>query len=248
MFLFFKNCSNLDSTILKARNMKKLSSLFLAVCAAAAFSAQLTVQTVSQGVVKLTYGATNDYSIYEPGFEVPTFWVHVWSNAADNSTGTVYDDAWTNSTVSMNWDSSAGAYVGTINLNTKVFTNGNKTFPSGTTVNNLGFVFKDQQNGATKQSGDLAATTYGFTSTTTNATLAVSNPVTGKKSSVIGGKLYPSSKGNLEISVYEMSGKLVRSFKAVANGTPIELNVSRNGLYLVKITNGSESEVVKFAE
>ena len=226
--------------------MKKLSSLFLAVCAAAAFSAQLTVQTVSQGVVKLTYGASNDYSIYEPGFEVATFWVHVWSNAADNSTGTVYDDVWTNSTVSMNWDSSAGAYVGTINLNTKVFTNGNKTFPSGTTVNNLGFVFKDQQNGATKQSGDLAATTYGFTSTTTDATLAASNPVTGKKSSVIAGKLYTAQKGNLSITVYEMSGKLVKSFNANSNGGEIDLNISKSGLYVAKITNGAHSEVVKF--
>ena len=227
--------------------MKKLSSLFLAVFAIATISAQLTVQTVSQGVVKLTYGASNDYSVYEPGFEVPTFWVHVWSNAGDNSTGTVYDDSWNNSTVSMNWDNTAGAYVGTINLNTKVFTNGNKTFPSGTTVNNLGFVFKDQQNGATKQSQDITATNHGFTSTTTDATLAVSNPLMGKKSSVVEGKLYTSRKGNLEISVYELSGKLVKSFKAVSNGTPIDLNVSDKGLYLMKITNGTENEVVKFA-
>lgn len=227
--------------------MKKLSLLF-AFFAAVTISAQFTVQTISQGVVKLTYGASNDYSIYDPGFEVPTFYVHVWSNAGDNSTGTVYDDSWTNSNVTMNWDSGAGAYVGTINLNTKVFTNGNKTFPSGTTVNNLGFVFKDLQNGNTKQSADLAATSFGFTTTTTNSSLAVSNSLLGKKSSVMGGKLYTSTKGNLAISVYEMSGKLVKSFNTVADGSVIDLNVSKTGLYLVKITHGSESEVVKFAK
>ena len=227
--------------------MKKLS-LLLAFFAAVTISAQFTVQTISQGVVKLTYGASNDYSIYDPGFEVPTFYVHVWSNAGDNSTGTVYDDSWTNSNVTMNWDSGAGAYVGTINLNTKVFTNGNKTFPSGTTVNNLGFVFKDLQNGNTKQSADLAATSFGFTTTTTNSSLAVSNSLLGKKSSVMGGKLYTSTKGNLAISVYEMSGKLVKSFNAVADGSAIDLNVSKTGLYLVKISHGSESEVVKFAK
>lgn len=227
--------------------MKKLSLLF-AFFAAVTISAQFTVQTISQGVVKLTYGASNDYSIYDPGFEVPTFYVHVWSNAGDNSTGTVYDDSWTNSNVTMNWDSGAGAYVGTINLNTKVFTNGNKTFPSGTTVNNLGFVFKDLQNGNTKQSADLAATSFGFTTTTTNSSLAVSNSLLGKKSSVIGGKLYTSTKGNLAISVYEMSGKLVKSFNTVSVGSAIDLNVSKTGLYLVKITHGSESEVVKFAK
>lgn len=227
--------------------MKKLSLLF-AFFAAVTISAQFTVQTISQGVVKLTYGASNDYSIYDPGFEVPTFYVHVWSNAGDNSTGTVYDDSWTNSNVTMNWDSGAGAYVGTINLNTKVFTNGNKTFPSGTTVNNLGFVFKDLQNGNTKQSADLAATSFGFTTTTTNSSLAVSNSLLGKKSSVMGGKLYTSTKGNLAISVYEMSGKLVKSFNTVAGGSAIDLNVSKTGLYLVKISHGSESEVVKFAK
>ena len=56
--------------------MKKLS-LLLAFFAAVTISAQFTVQTISQGVVKLTYGASNDYSIYDPGFEVPTFYVHV---------------------------------------------------------------------------------------------------------------------------------------------------------------------------
>ncbi|MBH1958615.1 MAG: T9SS type A sorting domain-containing protein [Flavobacteriia bacterium] len=227
--------------------MKKLS-LLLAFFAAVTISAQLTVQTISQGVVKLTYGASNDYSIYDPGFEVPTFYVHVWSNAGDNSTGTVYDDSWTNSNVTMNWDSGSGAYVGIINLNTKIFTNGNKTFPSGTTVNNLGFVFKDLQNGNTKQSADLAATSFGFTTTTTNSSLAVSNSLLGKKFSVIGGKLYTSTKGNLAISVYEMSGKLVKSFNTVADGSAIDLNVSKTGLYLVKVTNGSGSEVVKFAK
>ena len=227
--------------------MKKLSLLF-AFFAAVTISAQFTVQTISQGAVKLTYGASNDYSIYDPGFEVPTFYVHVWSNAGDNSTGTGYDDSWTNSNVTMNWDSGAGAYVGTINLNTKVFTNGNKTFPSGTTVNNLGFVFKDLQNGNTKQSADLAATSFGFTTTTTNSSLVVSNSLLGKKSSVIGGKLYTSTKGNLAISVYEMSGKLVKSFNTVSVGSAIDLNVSKTGLYLVKITHGSESEVVKFAK
>ena len=226
--------------------MKKISSFILAVFAVLTVSAQLVVQVQSPGVVKLTYGASNDYSIYEPGFEVPTFWVHVWSNAADNSTGTVYDDAWTNSTVSMNWDSSAGAYVGTINLNTKVFTNGNKTFPSGTTVNNLGFVFKNQQNGATNQSGDLTASNFGFTSTVTDSNLGVSDQALNAKSHIVNGKLYTAQKGNLSITVYEMSGKLVKSFNANSNGGEIDLNISKSGLYVAKITNGAHSEVVKF--
>lgn len=228
--------------------MKKLSSLLLALFAAITMSAQLTVQVQSPGIVKLTYGASGDYSLYGPGFEVPTFWAHVWTNAGDNSTGTGYDDSWNNSNVTMNWDSAANAYVGVINFNNKVFTNGNRTLPTATTINNFGFVFKNQQNGATQQSGDFSAVAYGFTGTTTTSSLGVSNNNLGKKSSVVAGKLYTSQKGNVAITVYEMSGKLVKSFTAAANGNAIDLNVTKTGLYLVKIANGTENEVVKFAK
>lgn len=227
--------------------MKKISSLLLALFATITISAQLVVQNTGMGTLKLTYGATNDYTIYDPGFEVPTFYVHVWSNAGDNTTSTIYDDSWNNSTVTMNWDSTAFAYVGTINLNTKVFTNGNKVMPIGTTVNNLGFVFKDLQNGATKQSNDLSATTYGFTPTTLGV-LDVSNNNLAKKSIVIDGKLHTSIKGNITVSVYEISGKLVTNFTANSNGNSIDLNVRKNGIYLLKIAHGSQTEVVKFAK
>ncbi len=227
--------------------MKKLSSLILALFISAMTYAQLTVQVTSPGILNLSYGATNDYTLYEPGFEVPTFYVHVWSNAADNSTGTGYSDAWSNSNVTMNWDAGAGAYVGTINLNDKVFTDGNKVFPAATTITNLGFVFKDLQDGNTKQSSDLKATDFGFTSTTT-VTLGVSNNYLSKKPVVADGKLFSSLKGNVTVSVYEMTGKLVKNFEAKSDGNAIDLNVTKNGIYLVKITNGAQSEVVKFAK
>jgi hypothetical protein len=227
--------------------MKKISSLVLALFTAITISAQLTVQTVSPGVVKLTYGATNDYTLYDPGFEVPTFYVHTWSNPTDNTTATMYDDSWTNSNVTMNWDATAGAYIGTIDLATKIFTNGNKTFSGGTTINNMGFVFKDLQNGATKQSLDLSATTYGFTATTLPL-LATTNVDLSKKSVVINGKLHTFLKGNVELSVYEMSGKLVKNLNVKADGNAIDLNVSKTGLYLVKITSGTYNEIVKFSK
>lgn len=227
--------------------MKKLYALAMAFFAIITVSAQLAVQVTAPGVVKLTYGASNDYSIYGPGFEVPTFWIHVWSSAGDNSTGTMYDDSWGNSNVTMNWDATASAYVGTIDLNTKVFTNGNKVFAAGTTVSNLGFVFKNQQNGATQQSGDLLASDFGFTPTTL-VVLGTDNTARSKKSFVSNGKLYTSHQGNIALTIYEMSGKLVKSFTSAANGDAIDLNVEKAGLYLVKITRGTETEVVKFAK
>lgn len=222
--------------------MRKIYSLAIALVASIAVSAQLTTQIVSPGVFKLTYGAANDYSFYDPGFQVPTFYVHTWISPADNSVNTSYDDAWTNSSVTMNWDSVANAYVGTINLNTKTFTNSNNTVPAGTTVQKLGIVFKDMQNGATKQSAD--STVLG---PTTLLTLAVSESNGRVKSQVAAGKLFTSAKGNIDLTVYDFGGKVIKTLKANANGNPIDLNLSQKGLYLVKISGNNSSEVVKFA-
>ena len=105
-------------------------------------------------------------------------------------------------------------------------------------------VFKDLQDGATKQSAD----TFAEGTTVIVTTLAVANNVLLGKSTVINGKLITAQKGNLNLEVYEMSGKLVRSFKAVSNGNAIDLNLTKNGLYLLKITNETHREVVKFAK
>lgn len=222
--------------------MRKIYSLALALVAGVAVSAQLTTQITSPGVFKLTYGAANDYSFYDPGFEVPTFYVHTWITSADNSANVSFDDAWSNSNVTMNWDSVAGAYVGTIDLNTKTFTNSNNTVSTGTTVQKVGIVFKDMQNGASKQSVDSS-----IQGPTTLSTLAVSDANGKSKSQVAGGKLFTSVKGNVELTVYDFGGKVIKTLKANANGTPIDLNMDQKGLFLVQISGNNISEVVKFA-
>ena len=224
--------------------MKKFYSLLLAAFVAITTTAQVQTEVTSDGIFKVTYGASNDYSFYDPGFEVPTFYIHTFVNAGDNSTGSAFEDAWSNSTVTMNWDNAVMAYVGTINLNSKTFTQTNAQIPVGTTVNKVGMVFKDLQDGATKQSAD----TFAEGPTVIVTTLAVGNNVLLGKSTIVNGKLITAQKGNLNLEVYEMSGKLVRSFKAVSNGNAIDLNLTKNGLYLVKITNGTNREVVKFAK
>jgi len=221
--------------------MRKFYSLAFALVASVAVSAQLTTQIMSPGVFKLTYGAANDYSFYDPGFEVPTFYVHTWILSADNTANISYDDAWSNSNVTMNWDSVANAYVGTIDLNTKIFTNSNNKVVGGTTVQKVGIVFKDMQNGASKQSVDSSVQ-----GPTTLATLAVSESGSKIKSQVASGKLFTSAKGSIDLTVYDFGGKVIKTLKANANGSPIELNLSQKGMYLVKISGDNVAEVVKF--
>lgn len=213
----------------------------LAALAGVTLSAQLTY-TVSNGVYKLTYGKTGDWSFYDPQSQ-PTFYVHVWSSQTDgdNNQGN-FDDAWSNSNTTMTWSDTEGAYVGTIDLNTKLFTNSNSTMSSGTVVQRIGVVFKNKSNGADFQSGDRD-----LEGPTTLTTLAVSESNGKAKSQVAAGKLFTSAKGNLELTVYDFGGKVIKTLKVNANGNPIELNLSQKGLYLVKISGNNVSEVVKFA-
>ena len=213
----------------------------LAALAGVTLSAQLTY-TVSNGVYNLTYGKSGDWSFYNPQSQ-PTFYVHVWSNQSDgdNNQGN-FDDAWTNSNTTMTWSDTEAAYVGTINLNTKLFTNSNNTMPQGTVVQRIGVVFKNKSNGADFQSVDRD-----LEGPTTLTTLAVSESNGKAKSQVAAGKLFTSAKGNLDLTVYDFGGKVIKTLKTNANGNPIDLNLSQKGLYLVKISGNNFSEVVKFA-
>lgn len=222
--------------------MRKFYFLTLALFASATAFGQLTY-TVSNGIYKLTYGKTGDWSFYDPQ-GAAKFYVHVWSSQSDgdNNKGN-FDDAWTNSNVEMNWDQTESAFTGTINLNTKTFTNSNNIMPSGTVVQRIGIVFKNQQNGASFQSGDKR-----LEGPTTLTTLAVSDVNNVKvKSQVASGKLFTQVKGNIDLTVYDFGGKVVKTLKVNANGSPIELNLSQKGMYLVKISGNNISEVVKFA-
>lgn len=202
---------------------------------------QLTY-TVNNGEYKLTYGKTSDYSFYDPQSQ-PTFYVHVWSSQTDgdNNKGN-FDDAWTNSTTTMTWDAVENAYVGTINLNTKLFTNSNNTMPAGTVVQRIGVVFKNKSNGADFQSSDRD-----LEGPTTLSTMAVSEANGKAKSQVAAGKLFTSAKGNIDLTVYDFGGKVIKTMKVNANGNPIDLNISQKGLFLVQISGNNVSEVVKFA-
>ncbi len=224
--------------------MKKIYSLALAAFASVALSAQLTY-TVSNGEYKLTYGKSGDWSFYDP-LSAPTIYVHVWSSQTDgdNDKGN-YNDDWFNSNSTLTWDATEGAYVGTVNLNSKMFTGSNNTMPQGTVVQRIGIVLKDQQNGTSgpgRQSADRD-----LEGPTTLATMAVSETGGKSKSQVAAGKLFTSAKGNVDLTVFDFGGKVIKTMKVNANGNPIDLNLNQKGLYLVKITAGNTSEVVKFA-
>ena len=227
--------------------MKKISSLFLALFATIAISAQalLTIVKTSEGVYTMTYNdSANGWAFYDPMSQ--PIGVYLFLNPGDTTPSGSYSDLWTNIPTSLTWDGTN--YSGTINLNTHNFNQTGGVLPTGTTINQLRFLFTESPAGnGSHQSSDKLGTDYGFTPSTL-PTLATSNLDLSKKSVVINGKLHTSLKGNIELSVYEMSGKLVKNLNVKTDGNAIDLNVSKNGLYLVKITSGTYNEIVKFSK
>lgn len=221
--------------------MRKIYSLALALMASATAFGQLN-HTVNNGEFKITYGKTADWTFFDPQ-GAPTIYLHVWSSQTDgdNDKGN-FGDAWSNSTSTLTWDATEGAYVGTINLNTKLFSDSNNTMPAGTVVQRIGIVMKDQSNGATRQSGDRD-----LEGPTTLSTMAVVEANGKAKSQVASGKLFTSAKGNVDLTVFDFGGKVIKTMKVNATGSPIDLNLNQKGLYLVKISGAGVSEVVKFA-
>lgn len=222
----------------------------MTVLVAVTFSAQqlLTISSVSPGVYTMTYNdSANSWAFYDP-FSQP-IGVYMWIEAADSSANASFGDAWTNITTTLTWDGTN--YSGTIDLNTHNFNQTGGVLPAGTTVNQIHFLFTESPSGnGSHQTTDKLGTNYGFTSSTTVTTpLSVSDLSAFKgKSVVAGGKLITHQKGNLEVTVYDFGGKVVRTMSVKADGNAIDLYVPQTGLYLAKITNGTETEVVKFVK
>ena len=240
----FKNKLHLKVN-LKFQNMKKLYSLLTVLFTVTFISAQLVVTNVSAGVIKLTYGQSNDYSLYGPGVGTTSFWVHTWIPS------TAHNDAWTNSNVEMIWNAGISAYEATIDLNTKVFTNSNTTVPANTTVDEMGMVFKNQQNGATSQSSDIiiggSTDAYGFTGTTTQGSLGISEFSNLKNKTLVSkGMLYTTKEGTLDITVFDFNGRMIKNMKVNASSNLIDLGVEKEGAYIVRVSNNEGTEAIKF--
>ena len=213
----------------------------LAALAGVTLSAQLTY-TVSNGVYNLTYGKSGNWSFYDPQ-GADKIWVHVWSSQSDgdNDKGN-FDDDWNNSTVQLEYNSVEGAFTGSIDLNTKVFTGSNSVMPAGTVVQRIGVVFKDKGSGSVRQSGDVD-----LEGPTVLSVMGVSDLNSSAKSKIASGKLFTKIKGNIDLTIYDLSGKVIKTSKVNANGNSIDLNISQRGLYLLKISGDNVSEVIKFS-
>ena len=225
--------------------MKKLYSFFATIFTVVAIYSQslLTiVQTpANSGIYTITYNdSANGWAFYNPGVGNP-IGVYLWLNGADNSTGSSFNDNFSNITTQLTWD--GANYSGTVNLNTHNFNNMGGVLPPGTTVNELHFLFTEFPVGKnTHQTTDKLASTYGFTSTVTSSLGTIDINSSKFKSFVSEGRLYTPKKGTVNIQVMDFSGRVIRTFTANSTVNGIELNLPKKGDYILKLDN----EIVKF--
>lgn len=203
--------------------------------------ALLTISQTSAGVYTITYNdAANGWAFYNPNSQ--PIGVNLWINASENSAGTAYTDNWNALTTSLTWDGTN--YSGTVNLNNHAFTQG--TLPANTTVNQLNFNFTEYPVGnGSHQTGDIQGTKYGFTPSATTTLATTEATITGK-SRVVGGKFFPATKGAMQLTVYDFSGKVLRTMSVVADGAAIDLALPQRGMYILKVASTNHNEVVKF--
>lgn len=227
--------------------MKKIYSLFLAVFAVMTMNAQqlLTIVKASEGIYNVTYNdAANNWAFYNPNSQ--PIGMYLFINPGDTVPSGTYNDVWSNITTVLNWDGTN--YSGTINLNTHNFNQTGGVLPVGTVVNELRFLFTEAPagNGA-HQTADFQATAFGFTSSVITGNAAVSDVLKGKGSVVASGKLITAKKGMLNLSVYDYSGRIIKTMNVKADGNAIELNLNKKGNYILNIADGQSVENVKFA-
>jgi len=224
--------------------MKKLYSFFATIFTVVAFYSQALLTIVqtpaNSGIYTITYNdAANGWAFYNP-FSQP-IGVYLWLNGADNSTGSPFNDSFSNITTQLTWDGTN--YTGTVNLNTHNFNNTGGVLPAGTTVNDLHFLFTEYPVGKNNhQTTDKLASAYGFTSTTTSSLSTIDINSSKFKSFVSEGRLYTPKKGNVNIQVMDFSGRVIKTFTANSTVNGIELNLPKKGDYILKLDN----EIVKF--
>lgn len=132
------------------------------------------------------------------------------------------------------------------------------SFPQlvGKRVDNIKFIYNREQSPGSgtyyqnPSTGGFSTNDVAHTkgwSPITVSVLGVSDLSAAKKSSfVANGKLYTKLAGNLDVTVYDMTGKIVTKSQVKSSDSALNLNVSQRGTYIVKVSNGQQTETVKF--
>ncbi|PCI06752.1 MAG: hypothetical protein COB73_09485 [Flavobacteriaceae bacterium] len=135
--------------------MKQIYLVLIALFISASSFSQLVLTANGSGAVDVSYGASADWSLYNPGADPVV--LYMWVDTSMNSQNIFYGDAWGGTLINLTWDGSA--HVGTINFNSYNWDNGG-VMPTGTTLTDFNLILRNPAGNA--QSGNLLATDYTY--------------------------------------------------------------------------------------
>ena len=201
--------------------------------------AQLTLSIQPNGSIGISYGASNDYSLYDPQGDTDVY-VYAWVNTdqTDPNLANVYNDDWndTSGLVVLSYDSNAHAFIGEINLATHNFS-GEGLLPSGIIVQDFNLILRNQAGD--RQSADLLATSYGFTGVSAMNEIRNSNIATYYQ-----GKLSIHYKGRKFIlEAYDLTGQVL--MRNTSTSPIIDLSNIKQKLFIVKVVIDNKSFFMK---
>ena len=205
--------------------MKKIYSLLILIMASLGlYKAQMTI-TQTGNVVNFSY--TIDPSVWN---STPiNLYAYVESSSASNGEFKKLLGSWPGTTLS-----GTGPYTASVDLST--------LYSAGVTISEIKYIYNYGSN-KNPSSGGFNATSAGFKPVTISSTLGTIENASKTSSFFSEGKLYTSQKGNLDIQVYDFSGKLVKKLNANNVSSGLELNLPKKGNYILKLND----EVIKFA-
>lgn len=230
--------------------MKK-TLLLLAFLGFSFVNAQLVVTpnpfNINSGIITVTYGASGDYSIYDPQSN-PNLYLYTGLETDGVASTWDYHDTWTDlaTLIPLTWNTTANAYVATFDIGGRSYTeetsNTLMTIPSGTNVNDWYFIIRNADGSS--QSADLFGTNYGFA-----PSLATSNfNMNSVKFNVNNNTISTDAQGKIEIEIYSILGQKVTNYK-VENYDSIlnlPLTLTQKGVYIATLKNNDQVKSVKF--
>lgn len=214
--------------------MKKLYFILILIFVSYNSYSQLSLSSTANGVVSVSYGASGDWTLYDPQAE--TVILYLWVDTGMNSLNNYYQDEWTNaaSLVTLTWDGTA--HAGTIDLNTHDFTNSGGVIPTGTTVTDFNLILRNPAGD--RQSANLLASNYGYANSTLPVDEFTQNSISInliENTIQIEGLAYNQK---FKLDVYDLSGKLI---KKMNEKSKLNLNELTSSIYILKLKVGNTS-------
>lgn len=229
---------------------KKLGLMALLIINMA--NAQLSISpnpaTINSGQITITYGASADYSLYNPQSN-PTLYLYTGLETDGVASTWEYHDKWTDlsTLVPLTWNATAQAYVATVNIKTRSYiqesSQTSMTLPNGTTVNDWYFIITN--GNVNSKSADLKGSTYGFAQgTLSNNSFETKNIAF----SIADGKMQTNVQGKSQLEIYALDGKRLSSidFENDSNSIEIAINLNQKGVFIAQLTSEGLTKAVKF--